>query len=222
MSTIDNLISSVKEIDYADLSSWPFWLKIVAALLIGVGIIGGTYAYLYTSKIKAIQVGEAKEARLKKEFLEKRKQSISLPLYEQQMVEIKQRFAVLLQQLPNKTEIPALLTDISEAGVENGLEFKRFRPKEERKQDFFVTVPIQIKASGSYHQLASFVSDIANFQRIVTLGDFKLTRDSGNDKASLDQPPLIFDADVITYHYQQSALDEPSADGDKKKQRIQK
>ncbi len=204
--SLERFINNIKEIDYTDLTSWPFWLKILVIMLIGLAVIGGTFTYLHTTKLKQVREGEIKEEKLKKEYLDKRKKSISLPLYRTQMEEIKDRFAVLLQQLPNKAEIPSLLTDISQAGTENGLEFKRFRPKKEITKDFFVDVPIQIKASGSYHQLATFVSDIANFQRIVTLGDFKMVRNTASDKSSMDQPPLVFDAEVITYRYQEEAL----------------
>ena len=88
------------------------------------------------------------------------------------MVEIKERFGVVLRQLPDKTEVPALLVDISQAGLARGLKFEQFKPEKAQTKEFYNMLPISIQVLGTYHQLAEFISDLAGLPRIVTVGDF--------------------------------------------------
>ena len=124
-----------------------------------------------------------------------------MPAYQQQMIEIKERFDKVLQQLPEASEVPALLVNISEAGIEQGLVFQRFKPSQGEQRNFYVRLPIQIQASGTYHQLGGFISAIANFQRVVTVGNLDIAR-AGRGNANIDGlTPLTFTATIFTYHF---------------------
>ena len=83
-------------------------------------------------------------------------------------------FHQLLQQLPTRSEIPGLLEDISKIGISSGLEFKLIKPLPEERHDFYSELPIKIIVSGSYHQLADFVSQVSALGRIVNLSDFTI------------------------------------------------
>lgn len=195
----DDLASSFQDVDYSDVSSWPYILKLTLIALIGVGILGAMYGLFYQPKLESIALARDKEIILKGEFEDKQGLAVNLPAYRQQMVEIKERFESVLRQLPEQSEVPALLTDISQAGVEQGLEFRRFKPSAPQQKNFYVRLPIQIEASGSYHQLAGFISLIANFQRVVTVGDLEIVRDA---RAATDGAvPLSFKAAIYTYHF---------------------
>lgn len=209
-------LSQMREVDAGDIASWPHWMKVLGAILVGILVLVLFTALLYGTQLTRIKNQNTQIESLKQQLVQKHKQSVSLPLYVEQMKEIQRRFDVVSKQLPNETEIPALLTDISQAGIDNGLEFKRFQPKPHVQQDFFVKVPIQIKAVGSYHELAKFISDIANFQRIVNIGNFNITRDKRSEQNVAtrlsEEPELEFDAEIMTYHYQGNDAGMPEAD----------
>ncbi len=200
----DDLIASFQDVDYSDISSWPYVLKLVLSGLIGVGILVAMYFMFYQPKLESIDIAKAKEESLKSSFQDKAGLAANLPAYQQQMVEIKDRFDSVLRQLPEQSEVPALLTDISQAGVEQGLEFKKFKPSPPQQKNFYVRLPIQIEASGTYHQLAGFISLIANFQRVVTVGDIEIIRDGQNKVPTEGPVPLKFKADIYTYHFSRS------------------
>ena len=197
----DDLAASFRDVDYADISSWPHILKLTVVALIGAGILGAMYGLFYQPKLESIAIAKDKELTLMAEFEDKQSLAVNLPAYQQQMVEIKQRFDSVLRQLPEQSEVPSLLTDISQAGVEQGLEFRRFKPSVPEQKNFYVRLPIQIEASGTYHQLAGFISMIANFQRVVTVGDLEIVRDGKNDAVSDGAVPLSFKAAIYTYHF---------------------
>ena len=208
----DDLAASFRDVDYSDISSWPYILKLTVIALIGSGILAAMYGLFYQPKLESLAIAEDKELTLKGEFEDKYSLAVNLPAYQQQMVEIKDRFDSVLRQLPEQSEVPALLTDISQAGVEQGLEFRRFKPSAPEQKNFYVRLPIQIEASGTYHQLAGFISMIANFQRVVTVGNLEIIRDTGNRAVSEGAVPLSFKAAIYTYHFSRTGHSAKQAD----------
>jgi type IV pilus assembly protein PilO len=95
----------------------------------------------------------------------------------------------MLRKLPNKTEVPNLLIDISQQGSGAGLEQKLFQPGGQVTKDFYAELPIKMKLTGSFHAIGSFVSGIAALPRIVTLHDVDITsvsKEKGSDQLQLD------------------------------------
>src|SRR6202044_3921739 len=121
-----------------------------------------------------LQRREDVEQQLRQEFRTKHAKAVNLDLYKQQLKDIERSFGALLRQLPGKTEVPNLLVDISQTGLAAGLDEQLFQPSPEVKKDFYAELPIKIRLSGGYHQLAQFVSGIAALPRIVTLGDIDI------------------------------------------------
>lgn len=109
------------------------------------------------------------EAELKTTFMDKKKSAVNLDAHKKQLKEIETAFGTLLQQLPNKSEIDALLNDINQAGVSRGLVFKTFRPNAEIKTEFYAEIPVAIEFTGQFHDLGAFAEDISKFSRIVNL-----------------------------------------------------
>ena len=100
---------------------------------------------------------------------------MNLDAYKQQRAEIEQSFGALLKQLPNKSEMDALLIDINQAGLGRGLAFDLFKPAAtENFTEFYAELPVAIKVTGNYHDLGAFASDVAKMPRIVLLTDIKL------------------------------------------------
>jgi len=184
-------------------------------LLIGIGILVAMYVFLYQPNLDSLKAAQDQELSLRGEFVVIQRLAVNLPGYQQQMIEIKERFDKVLRQLPEESEVPALLVNISEAGLEQGLVFQRFKPSRPEQKNFYVRLPIHIQASGTYHQLAGFISAIANFQRVVTVGNLEIVRARTGGRGNVedaDLTPLTFKSDIYTYHF--SEKNDPSANPD--------
>jgi len=125
----------------------------------------------------------------------------------------------MLRQLPNKTEVPNLLVDISQTGLAAGLEEKLFQPQGEIRKDFYAELPISIRLTGNYHQMGNFAGGIAALPRIVTLHDIEITPAGKDNRASLSGD-LVLNVTAKTYRYldedEQAADAEKGKKGDKK------
>ena len=144
-----------------------------------------------------IDQAKAKEQELRKVFLDKKAQAIKVDAYKQQMVDIEKTFGALLKQLPDKSQMDGLLTDINQAGLGRGLEFDLFKPGQETVADFYAEMPIQIKIRGNYHDIGAFATDISKLSRIVTLNDLTIAPIGKDTKDSM----LSLDATAKTYRY---------------------
>lgn len=169
--TLDDL----KNINVNDISSWPLLVKIVGVGFICLVILVVGYFAFVQGMLDEYDAAKKKEETLRETYLNKKALAINLPAYKQQMEEMQQTFGSLLRQLPNSTEVPDLLVDITQAGLGRGLEFVLFKPEKEQPKDFYAELPISIEVRGSYHELAGFVSDVAALPRIVTFGDLAIT-----------------------------------------------
>ena len=114
-------------------------------------------------------------------------------IYKVQLEEMRRTFGTLLRQLPSKTEIPALIVDISQTALSSGLEVKLFKPGNEVAKEFYAEKPIQLTLQGNYHQFGAFASEVAALPRIVTLHNITLT--------PLDDGKMTMNALAKTYRY---------------------
>lgn len=172
--TLDDL----KNIDINNIPGWPLPVKIAGVAIISVVLLFGGYWFLIADELAEYEQVQAKEAGLKETYLNKKGMAINLPAYKLQMDEMHQAFGTLLRQLPNKTEVPNLLVDITQAGLGRGLNFVLFKPGKELPKEFYAELPISIKVTGSYHELGQFVSDLAALPRIVTIGGIDIVADA--------------------------------------------
>jgi len=155
--------------------NWPWPIKAAALVILFVALQIGAYFLFWQGQMDAIEKGRADVAKQKEVFLEKKKLAVNLDAYKQQRAEIEQAFGALLKQLPNKSEMDALLIDINQAGLGRGLAFELFKPAEkENFTEFYAELPVNIKVTGQYHDLGAFASDVAKMPRIVLLTDLKL------------------------------------------------
>lgn len=171
------------------------FLSIVFVLIIAAGL------YFDTQKqLEQLEQVERKETELKSEFEVKADQAAKLDLYKDQLAEMQASFQAILRQLPEKTDVESLLVDVSQTGLANGLEIKKFKPSAEEKKGFYAELPIELEVSGYFHDLASFISGVAALPRIVTMHNLKLER----QEAERDQPAtdkLNMKATAKTYRY---------------------
>jgi len=160
-----------------------------------VVIIAAGFHFIIQDQRKVLASEERKEPGLKDVFLEKKALAINLDAYKDQMVEAEETFGVLLKQLPNESEIPDLLIDMTQVGISRGLQFERIKPGNTINQDFYAEKNVEITANGTYHQIAGFVSDVAALPRIINVDNFSVRR------VSDDSENLRFIATTKTYHY---------------------
>jgi type IV pilus assembly protein PilO len=170
-----NLIEELRTLDPKQPGNWPWPVKAGALLLLFIAIQVAAYFVFWQAQSQAIENGRREVEKQKEAFLGKKKLAVNLEAYKQQRVEIEQAFGALLKQLPNKSEMDALLIDINQAGLGRGLAFELFKPAEkENFSEFYAELPVQIKVAGNYHDLGAFASDVAKMPRIVLLTDLKI------------------------------------------------
>lgn len=173
----------------------------MAALVLAVLVIGLGYWLIIKSYFEEYDNLKSAEANLKTEFEQKQKQAANLQAYRQQMQVMTERFGNMLKQLPAKNEMPGLLEDISKTGTSSGLTFELFAPAPEVIHDFYIEVPINIIVIGNYHQLAVFLSRVAQMGRIVTLHDFEINtvKEDKQKAASGDLLEMKLTAKIYRY-----------------------
>lgn len=178
----------------------PAAIRMGVFITLFVAIIGAGIYFDTQDQLQVLERKERKETELKDEFKAKADKAAKLELYKEQLAEMEASFGALLRQLPETTEVESLLVDVSQTGLAAGLEIKKFKPSDEEKKGFYAELPISLEVSGSFHQLATFISGIAALPRIVTISDMKLEPFTGEDQPD---GKLKMAATAKTYRYLQ-------------------
>lgn len=194
-------LDDFNNIDFKNAGNLPLPVKGVLLSFLFAIILALGYYFFWMPAFESLENEKAKEDSLKQVFLEKKSQAINLAIYKQQMIEIEKTFGALLKQLPDKSQIDGLLTDINQAGLERGLEFELFKPGAEIMSEFYAEMPISIKVIGKYHDLGAFATNVSKLSRIVTLNDIAITNVVKDAKSSLPDDLLVMDATARTYRY---------------------
>lgn len=168
-------LDELKQLDPKDAANWPVIIHLLCAMVLFFIVVGLGYFYVWSDQLAELDTGKGQEEKLKQDYLDKKKKAVNLDAYRQQLVEIQQAFGAMLKQLPNKAEMETLLTEINQAGVGRGLLFESFKPGTEVKTSEFIEQPIDIRVTGSYHDVSAFVGELAQLSRIVTLGNVEFT-----------------------------------------------
>ncbi|HET9350932.1 MAG TPA: type 4a pilus biogenesis protein PilO [Burkholderiales bacterium] len=188
------LVEEFRRTNWRDAGTWGAGPKILVLLAILVGVPVAGFFIFNQGQIEELEAGRLKETKLKQEYVQKKKQAINLDLHRQQLREIDTQFGALLKQLPNKSQMDALLVDINQAGLGRGLQFELFKPAgAEIRREFYAELPIDVRVTGTYHDMGAFASDVGQLSRIVTLKDVSIV-------ASKDGV-LTMDAIARTFRY---------------------
>ena len=194
-------LDDFNNIDFKNAGSLPMPVKLVLLSFLAIVLIGLGYWFLWSPEIDDLDQAKSKEQELRQTFLAKKAQAIKVDAYKQQMIDIEKTFGALLKQLPDKSQMDGLLTDINQAGLGRGLEFDLFKPGQETVADFYAEMPIQIKIKGNYHDVGAFATDISKLSRIVTLNDLNIAPLNKDTKDSV----LVMEATAKTYRYLDSS-----------------
>jgi len=205
-------LEDFNNIDLNNVGSLPLPIKAVLLGVLFLVLLGVGYWFMWSPAIDELDQSVAKEKELRQVFLAKKSQAIKIEAYRQQMVEIERTFGALLKQLPDKSEMDGLLTDVNQAGLGRGLEFELFKPGQETVAEFYAEMPIQIKVLGGYHDLGAFATDVSKLPRIVTLNNLII---QPANKESKDGR-LVLEAVAKTYRYLDSSEINARKSADKK------
>jgi type IV pilus assembly protein PilO len=199
-----NFIEELKNIDPQKPGNWPWLVKLAAFVSMFLVVVAAGGFFDWQDQYENLKRIKSEEASLKETFLAKKREAINLDIIKKQLIDTQQSFGALLKQLPSKSEMDALLTDINQAGLGRGLQFELFRPGEEVATGVFTEQPIALKVTGSYDDLGNFASDISQLPRIVTLNDISVTPIAGG--------MLSMESTAKTYRY----LDEAELEAQKR------
>ena len=173
-------LDDIRRLNIREVGNWPMLPKLGLLGILFLVIVALGAFFDWKDQYESLQTAEGEEVRLKGEYAQKKAKAVNYDLYVAQLKEVEQSFGALVKQLPNRSEIDALLTDVNQAGLGRGLQFELFKPAvQERMADFYAELPINIRITGNYHDMGAFVSDVAQLPRIVTLNDLVIANDKG-------------------------------------------
>ncbi|MEW6036815.1 MAG: type 4a pilus biogenesis protein PilO [Pseudomonadota bacterium] len=205
-----NLAKINWDLEYAGSWPTPFKLAVIAMLS---AVLAGLWYYLDTGvQLAELDAQQHREQELKETFEIKQKKAVNLEEYRLQLADIEKTFGDLLRQLPDRTQVPDLLVDVSQTGLASGLEFELFKPGGEVSKDFYAELPIEIRVVGTYMEFGTFVSGLASLPRIVTVHNVKIasrSADGGGPKHG--DAELVMTALVKTYRYLDDGAVPPSS-----------
>ena len=186
--------------DFNNMGSWPLAIKLATLVLISVLIVFGFYWFAVKDSKVRFQGALAKEPTLKQQYQSKSFQVANLDAFKLQLVEMEETFGTLLSQLPDDSEMPGLLDDISTTGTQSGLEIDKITPSADITQEFYIETPIAITVRGSFHEMGNFVSSMLAIPRIVTLHNFSI-KGAANRSDAEGEAPLMMTIEAKTYRY---------------------
>lgn len=191
---LQGMLDQFRGLNPNDPGAWPLAPKVASLLALFIGLLMAGWFLVWMDQASELETKEREEESLKQQYVEKKRQAVNLDLYTQQLAEIDRSFGALLKQLPNRSEIEALLIEVNQAGLGRGLQFELFRPGAEQMKDFYAELPVTVKINGSYHDISTFAADIGKLPRIVTLNNVTLSPvKSGSG--------LTMDALIKTFRY---------------------
>jgi len=172
--------------------------RILICILVLALMIGPSVYFLYIPKHKEIERLTGEYSTLSAELDGLKKIASQLSKYQAEIKEVEAQFAVARQALPESEEIPSLLTNISLAGQDSGLEFLLFKPEKEEPSGFYAEIPVSIKVIGKYHQLVAFYEKVARLSRIVNVKNISINVVNKKDDTETN---LDISCTAVTYKF---------------------
>ena len=153
---------------------------------------------LYKPKLEQISNLKKQLKTLENKLIVAKKNAADLEKFQKKMQQAEVQFKTAMKALPEKEEIPSLLTSISRSGQDVGLDFLLFEPKSEIRKEFYAEIPVAMQVKGGYHDLAIFFDKVARLSRIVNIKNIKMAR----AKDSMD---LNTSCTAVTYKFVEPA-----------------
>lgn len=135
-----------------------------------IGFLGFLFwQYMYSAKLEERTELETSVEELNAKITHERRLARNLKRFREEVKDLDIKLKFALQELPDKREIPDLLSAISNLARDAGLEVSLFKPKPENLKEFYAEVPVDISVSGTFHQVATFFDEVGNLSRIVNI-----------------------------------------------------
>jgi len=147
---------------------------LISTLIFGM-IVGGFIYLLFWPKYERISSLDKELDNLEAKLTTAKKNAADLQKFQAKMREAEAQFQMAMKKLPEKEEIPNLLSSISNSGQQVGLEFLLFEPRAEKKKEFYAEIPVVMSIVGDYHNTALFFDLVARLPRIVTIENIQMT-----------------------------------------------
>ena len=193
---LKGVFDDFRNLNPKDVGAWPVIPRVAVLLGLAAAILLAGWWFVWSDQLDALAARQQDELKLKEQFIAKKTQAVNLDLYTQQLSEIDRSFGALLKQLPNKSEVEALLIEINQSGMGRGLQFDLFKPGQEVVKDFYAELPINVRLTGNYHDFGAFAGDISRLSRIVTLNNISIAVNPQAKDGS-----LVMDAVTKTFRY---------------------
>ena len=157
----------------------PAVQKIVLSALLAVGVLSIFFfthflPFGYPNQQERLNTLKADYERKSTELARARATVADLPRFEAEYEQLHDRWMLAGELLPTDRQLASLLRRITLAGQETGVQFVRFRPETPKSEAYYTEMPVQIAVQGGYHQVGSFLAELANLRRIVTVSDVRL------------------------------------------------
>ena len=188
--------SQFQGLDFQNPSSFPVIPRYALLLAVAAAVLVFLWFVWLKDLNDQLNTVRDQEEKLRQSYISKLQVAVSLDILKEQKQEIAQYVNSLEKQLPGKSEMDALLSDVNQAGVERNLQFELFKPGNLVLREYYAELPISLKITGRYHDIGAFAADVAGLSRIVTLNELNL---APGDKKHPDQ--LTLNATARTFRY---------------------
>ena len=189
---------------------------VISAAIFGL-ITGGFIYFLYWPKLELLNRLNTKLDKLEKKLDTAKNNAKDMKKFQAKMKEAQAQFRLAMKKLPEKEEIPSLLSSISNSGQLVGLEFLLFEPKAEKKKEFYAEIPVAMNIKGDYHNLALFFDEVTRLSRIVNIQNIQIAK--GKDKTSQD---LSTKCVAVTYKFIEESSKKSNKKSNKKNRKKKK
>jgi type IV pilus assembly protein PilO len=184
--------------------------KLLLSMGVFVLLVGPFVYFSFLPKISNINALKKECTTLETRLATAKEKANQLKYYQDKLKDAEMEFKMVMKKLPETKEIPALLSSVSQSGRDAGLDFLLFQPESEQNKDFYAGIPVSIKVTGNYHNVALFFDKVARLSRIVNIDDIKMVSTQGNTN-------LITSCKAITYRFVETKPEQASPSNKKKK-----
>ncbi|MEK7783070.1 MAG: type 4a pilus biogenesis protein PilO [Candidatus Binatota bacterium] len=154
-------------------------IAILAGLIVALLLLD--YFLLYSPRSDEISKLTQENENNRSERDRKKKEIANIPKLKEQMRQLDGMLNEAVAQLPDRKEIPDLLSSISAKVKEAGLDILIFRPRAENLQEFYAEIPVDIVVRGGFHNMVTFFDEVGRLNRLVNISNIEFRNPKAND-----------------------------------------
>mgnify|MGYP001610356431 FL=1 len=170
-------------------------IGVLAGLIVAILLLD--YFLFYSPRSDEISKLTQEVENQRNERDKKKKEAANIPKLKEQMAQLDGMLKEAVAQLPDRKEIPDLLSSISNKVKESGLDILIFRPRAENIQEFYAEIPVDIVVRGGFHNVATFFDEVGRLNRLVNIANIELR----NPKANEDQVIMEVSTVATTFRF---------------------